>query len=708
MSSPPDDVTVTHCPYCALNCGIGVVADRAGSLTGHVAWKGAPLTGGAVCSKGATAWEQVQHGDRVRRPLVRHGRELVEASWEDALDAAVDGFVRIRERHGADANAVLSGGSLTNEKAYLMGKFARLALRTRHIDYNGRLCTVSAGTANLEAFGLDRAMTPLSQLANADVIVVVGANLSDAYPVMLPTTIQRARTRGARVVVIDPRFGRWVQDEDLQIAVRPGTDGALFIGLLSEIERQGLLDIGYIRTRTVGFEDAIAAARSWTPDLVESTTDVPAQTVRELARLIGSADRCMILHARGPEQQTMGTTNVLAMINVALACGLPGRVGSGINMLTGQRNGQGGREWGQRCNQLPAGRSILDPDDRAVVAERWGVEVDDLPGIGATYVEILRMAATGEVRGLLSISNNMSISAPDLDRVDESMDRLDHVVVIDPFLSETAERHASVVLPGTTFAEEEGTITTIEGRVVRCDQAVAPVPRRSDIDVLRNLARRLGVGAHFDFARGREVFEEMRRVSAGGPNDYAGITWERARDGVFWPCPDESHPGTPQLYTERFGHPNGLARFRVVEHSTPPVVTDREYPLVLTTGRHLAQYLSGNQTKRIPAQQSKAPGPYVELHPDTATALGLDHDDCVVLTSRQGRSAVPWTPNPRLRADTVFMPYHWRECNVLVADDLDPTSKIPGYKYTPINVVRLESRRDRSRAVHDLTGHGAG
>lgn len=699
------DTTTSHCPYCALNCGIGLATDADGRLVGQVRWKGSPLTGGAVCSKGSTAWEQVQHADRVQMPLVRRDGVLVEAGWEEALDLAAEGFMRIRRQHGADANAVLSGGSLTNEKAYLIGKFARLAFGTRHVDYNGRFCMVSAGSANTMAFGRDRAMTPLDQVESADVVVVVGANLSDAYPVMLPAAVNKARRNGGRVVVVDPRFGRWVQDDDMRIPIRPATDGVLFAGLLAEIERQGLLDVDYIRSRTNGFQDAVAEARRWTPELVEAVTDVDADTVRELAHLIATAPRCMILHARGPEQQTMGTNNVLAMINVALACGLPGRTGSGIDMLTGQRNGQGGREWGQRCNQLPAGRSIADPDHRATVAERWGVDVDALPGVGSTYTEILEMAGRGEVRGLLSISNNMSISAPDLDRVDEQMDSLEHVVIIDPFLSE-ATRHADVVLPGTTFAEEEGTITTIEGRVVRCDQSVAPVPLRSDIDVIRNLAGRLGVRRHFDFVRGREVFDEMRRVSAGGPNDYAGITWERARDGVFWPCPDEAHPGTPQLYTERFEHPDGRARFHPTSHVSPPVVTDDDHPFVLTTGRHLAQYLSGNQTKRIPAQQRLAPGPYVELHPSTAESLGLADVDRVTITSRQGRSTVPWKPNERLRADTVFMPYHWRECNVLVAADLDPTSKIPGFKYTPVALARLATHvaEGDDSSVHHIMG----
>ena len=681
-------VTTSHCPYCALNCGLGLATDASDRLVGQVRWKGSPLTGGAVCSKGSTAWEQVHHPDRVRVPLVRRGRDLVEATWEEALDRAVEGFTRIRDRHGADANAVLSGGSLTNEKAYLVGKFARLALGTRHVDYNGRFCMVSAGAANLKAFGLDRAMTPLSEVEHADVIVVVGANLSDAYPVMLPSAIAKARRRGARVVAIDPRFGRWVGDDDLRLAIRPGTDGILFSGVLAELDRQGLIDEAYVHERTRGFDEALAAARRWTPEEVEAATDVAAGDVRELARLVGTAPRCLILHARGPEQQTMGTDNVLAMIDVALACGLPGRPGSGIDMLTGQRNGQGGREWGQRRDQLPAGRSIADPVHRAVVAERWGIDVDDLPGAGDTYTEILQAAGRGEVRGLLSISNNMSISAPDLHRVEEQMAALEHVVIIDPFLSE-ATRHADVVLPGSTFAEEEGTVTTIEGRIVRCDQAVAPAAGRADIDVLRNLARRLGVKRHFDFVRGREVWEEMRAVSAGAPNDHAGITWERARDGVFWPCPDEGHPGTPQLYTERFAHPDGRARFHAIEHRPPPVVVDDEYPLVLTTGRHLAQYLSGNQTKRIPAQQRLAPGPYVELHPDTARGLRIGADDRVVLTTRQGTSTVPWRPNPELRRDTAWMLYHWRECNVLVASDLDPISRIPGFKYTPVHVAPL-------------------
>lgn len=679
--------TNTHCPYCALNCGLTLQADG-NRLEGQVRWKGSPLTAGALCSKGSTAWQQIQHPDRLRLPLVRQDGRLVETDWETALDRAAEGFLRIRAEHGADANAVLSGGSLTNEKVYLMGKLARLALGTRHVDYNGRMCMVSAGAANTMAFGLDRAMTPLSEIERAEVVVVVGANLSAAYPVVIPKALERVRRKGGRIIVIDPRAGRFVGDGDLHLAIAPSTDAALANGILRELYVNGWIDEAFVGDRTTGFADALAAAMPWTLNEVARVCDVPVADVREAARLIGQADRAMYLHARGPEQQTAGTMNVLSLINIALARGHIGRTGCGIDMLTGQRNGQGGREWGQRCNQLPAGRSIESPEHRAVVAAAWGVDPDDLPTRGSTYIEILDMVERGEVRGLLSISTNMRVSAPDAGRVPATLDRLEHFVVIDPFLSESAE-HATVVLPGSTFGEEDGTITTIEGRVVRIDQAVPPLAHRGDVDVIRNLARRLGAEDHFRFFTGAEVFEEMRAVSRGGPVDYSGITWERLRkeDGVFWPCPTEDHPGTPQLYTERFAHPDGLARFHAVVPEAPPVVVDERYPLVLTTGRVLAHYLSRNQTRRIEAQERLAPEALLEVHPATAAALGLVEGQPAQVESRQEAIVLNWVANDRLRPDTLFVPYHWEVVNRLVASQLDPISKIPAFKYTPVAVA---------------------
>jgi assimilatory nitrate reductase catalytic subunit len=679
--------TLTHCPYCALNCGLEL-REQGGTIVGFDRWKGSPLTRGALCTKGVSAWEQMPHPERLRTPLIRRGGDLVPATWEDALDRAAQGFARIAGERGPDANAVLSGGSLTNEVAYLVGKFARLALRTPHVDLNGRMCMTSAGAAYSQAFGVDRAPTPLAELERAQVVVVIGANLSSTFPVVIPGLLAKLRRRGGRIVVVDPRAGRFVAEDDCWLALRPGTDAAVANGLLREIARLGALDDAFCAARTAGLGEALAGAEPWTPEAVEAMADVPAERLREAAALIAGADRAMYLHARGAEQQVTGVRNVRAWLNVALARGHVGRPGCGIDMLTGQRNGQGGREHGQRCDQLPSGRSIEDPGHRRVVAERWEADEAALPGRGRTYVELLADARAGSVAGVLMLSTNPMVSAPDLDHTAAALRRLEHLVVIDPFLSETAAL-ADVVLPGTTFGEIEGTITSLEGRVLRCDQAVPPVAGRTEIDVLRNLANRLGAGRWFRHTQGREVFDELRRVSAGGPVDYAGITWERLRerDGVFWPCPSEDHPGTPMLHTEAFGHPDGRARFLRVDPEPPPEPTTPARPLVLTTGRVLAHYLSGAQTRRIAAQAAVSPEPVAELHPDTAAACALVEGEPARVASARGEVVVAWAPNPRLRADTVFLPYHWPVANRLTAaDQLDPTSRIPNFKVTPVQV----------------------
>ena len=550
----------THCPFCALNCGLRLEVTR-NRVTGMETWPESPLTSGELCIKGRLAHEQVHHPERLTRPLLRTGNDFAEIDWDEAFSRTVRGFTKIADKHGRDANAVLSGGSLTNEKFYLIGKLARLGLGTRHVDCNDSVFTSSATAANMAAFGRDRMMTPLAELERADVAVVVGANLSASFPVRIPSLIDGIRMRGGRVVVIDPRAWLFVTPDDLHLPIRPGTDAVLFGGLLREIVAQDLVDTEFVAKRTLGFDDAIAAVQSLTPERVAGICGIAPGLVREAAMVIGGTRSAMWLHGRGPEQLG-GVDAVLSLINVGLACGHVGRPGAGINMLTGHRNGQGSREWGQRCDQLPAGRNIENPEHRAVVADRWSVDEASLPGAGRTSVEILEMAGRGEVKGLLSICTNMSVSAPDLHSVEAQMAALDHVVVIDPFFSESA-RHADIVFPASVFAEESGTITTLEGRVVRIDQAVSPVSGVSDLDILRQLGARLGVGDQFAFDNAEMVFEEMRSVSAGGPVDYAGITWERLRSepGVFWPCPSLEHPGTPQLFTERFAHADGRARF---------------------------------------------------------------------------------------------------------------------------------------------------
>lgn len=683
----------THCPYCSLNCGLQLVVSG-GEVTGSRPWMGSPLNDGGLCLKGTTAWTQVHHPDRLLRPLVRRGSELEETSWEEALAVAADGFARIRADHGAAANAVLGGGSLTNEKGYLLGKLARIGFGTPHVDLNGRLCMSTAAAAATRAFGLDRAMTPIEEVANAQVLVVVGANLATSYPLVLPH-LRRFRDRGGRLVVVDPRTNRFTEQAAVHLPLRPGTDAALANGLLHLLVTGGLVDEGFIEERTTGFAEAAAAAAAWGPDRVAAVCDVPPSDLVEAARLIGSSERVLFWLARGPEQQTSGVENALAYINVALAVGAVGRPGCGIVSLTGQRNGHGGREHGMRADQLPGYRRIDDPDHRRDVAAAWGIPEETLPGRGLTYVEILRAAAAREVRGLLTISTNPAVSSPDGSFTERALSALDHLVVIDPFLTETA-RHATVVLPGSTFAEEEGTVTTVDGRLVRIDRAISPCAGLDDIAVLTELGARLGNPGSFPSTDGRGLFEELRRVTAGAPADYSGITWDRIRETgeEFWPLPEPGGAGPRLLFEKRFAHSDGRARFHPVDPRFPAAQPTPDLPMVMTTGRVLTHYLSGAQTRRTPALVERAPEPVAELHPETAARLGLVPTDRILVTSARAALRLRWQSKTGLRRDTVFIPFHWPGVNDLTAADLDPVSKIAGVKHTPVRVQRAPDLKE--------------
>jgi assimilatory nitrate reductase catalytic subunit len=423
---------------------------------------------------------------------------------------------------------------------------------------------------------------------------------------------------------------------------------------------------------------------------VERLTGVAARDLEAVARRLaaptadGSPGRTIILTARGAEQHAKGTDTVSAWINLALALGLPGRPGSGYGCLTGQGNGQGGREHGQKADQLPGYRRIDDPAARRHVAAVWGVPAESIPGPGLSAVELLaRLGEADGPRALLVFGANPVISAPNASTVESRLRALDLLVVADIVLSETAER-ADVVLPVTQWAEEDGTMTNLEGRVLR-RRAVRPAPPdvRSDLAILADLADRLGVAAFP--ATPPAAFAELRRASAGGPADYAGITWERidAQQGLFWPCPDPDGPDTPRLFADRFATPDGRARFVAVEHRDGAEWPDEQYPLLLTTGRVLTQYQSGAQTRRVAALVEAAPTAYVQLHPDTAALLSIVDGQPVRVRTRRGELVAPARVVDSIRPDTLFVPFHYAgagRANSVTSDALDPTSRMPEFK----------------------------
>jgi assimilatory nitrate reductase catalytic subunit len=696
---------LTHCPYCSLQCGMTVTA-RAEHDGGGLAVAGAnfPTNRGGLCEKGRSSAELLAHPDRLTTPLVRDSRRepFREASWDEALDRVVAGFTAAAQRYGNDAAGLFGGGGLTNEKAYQAGKFVRVALRSASIDYNGRFCMSSAAAAANKAFGIDRGMPfPLADVARADTVLLVGSNPADTMPPAM-RWFAAGRERGARHLVVDPRYTATAAAADVHLQPVPGTDLALANGLLHLAIRHRLVDTAYVADRTTGFEAVRRAVRQYWPDRVERITGVPVAVLERTVRMLADSRATMILSARGAEQHAKGSDTALAWINLALALGLPGRPYSGWATVTGQGNGQGGREHGQKADQLPGYRMLADPAARAHVAGVWGVDPDELPAPGASAYEMLdRLGSDGGVRALLVIASNVAVSAPRAGHVRERLAATDFLAVSDLFLSETAEL-ADVVLPATQWAEEEGTMTNLEGRVLRRRRTVAaPDGVRSDLTVLAELARRLGRGAFFSDDP-QTVFDELRRASAGGKADYAGISYARieAERGVFWPCPDESHPGTPRMFRDRFATPDGRARFHVVHHRGAAEEPDETYPYRLTTGRTRAHYQSGTQTRRTKALLDAEPEPVVEIHPDLAARLGVSDGADVVLRSRRGRARMRARLASTIRPDTVFAPFHWageQTINALTNPALDPASRMPEFKICAVDVTAAPAGEDLTR-----------
>lgn len=709
----------THCPYCALQCAQTLTAspglDGANGVT--VEGRDFPTNRGGLCQKGWTSAEVLASPDRLTAPLVRGSDgALAPASWDDALDLVARRLRAIRAESGADAVAVFGGGGLTNEKAYQLGKFARVALGTANIDYNGRFCMSSAAAAANRSLGVDRGLPfPLSDLAGADAVLLLGSNLAETMP---PSVAHLAGVRGrGGLVVVDPRRSATAdlaQDgQGLHVQPVPGTDLVVLLALQHVLFTEDLVDSDYLERRTTGLEEVRRRAALWWPERAEQVCGVPADLLRDAARLLAAASPArggagaFVLTGRGVEQSRQGTATVSAAINLSLLLGLPGRVGSGYGAVTGQGNGQGGREHGQKSDQLPGYRMIDDPAARTHVAGVWGVPPESLPGKGMPAVELLGSLGTaGGPRALLVHGSNLLVSAPNVHRVTDRLAALDLLVVCDFVPSETALL-ADVVLPVTQWAEEEGTMTSLEGRVVRRRKVIQPPEGvRSELWVWAQLAARLGAAGTWDTDPSL-VFDELARASRGGRADYSGLSHTRldGGDALYWPCPatpegEAEHPGTPRLFADSFPTADGRALMVAVDHLGPADDLRPDAPLYLVTGRVLQHYQSGAQTRRVPALAGAVPGAFAEVHPLLAARIGIADGERVRLTTARGSLAVPARVTEAIRPDTVFVPFHWAgtgSVNRLTSDATDPVSGMPEFKVCAVDIAPARVRPTAAR-----------
>ncbi|MGN9863708.1 assimilatory nitrate reductase catalytic subunit NasC [Bacillus swezeyi] len=690
----------TQCPFCSMQCKMQLIEQTIVTRKKYIAvGKDNPTTKGRLCMKGMNAHQHAFHSERVTHPLLKKNGEFVRVSWEEALQYIREQVTSIQNKDGHDALGVYGSASITNEEAYLLGKFARVALQTKHIDYNGRLCMSAAATAANQTFGMDRGLTnALSEVPHARVIMLAGTNIAECQPTIMPY-VEEAKENGAYIIVIDPRETATAQIADLHMKIKPGTDAALANGMLKIIIEERLTDEAFIKQRAEGFEAVKRHVTSFSLEEISEQTGVPVEQMRKAAVKFAREETGMLFTARGVEQQTDGTAAVRNLLNILISVGKIGKFGCGYGAITGQGNGQGAREHGQKADQLPGYRSIENQKDRAYIADIWGIAEENLPQKGVSAFEMMKKAHEGEITGMFLICSNPAVSNPNANFVKAALKKLKFFAAVDLFISETA-RLANVILPASSYLEDEGTMTNVEGRVT-LREASKPCPgeARHDWQIICDIAAALGKGRFFSYESPEDIFNELRKASRGGIADYSGITYERIRKegGILWPCPEHGHPGTKRLFETEFSHPDKKAKMCVVPNE-PTVKKDEpteEYPLCLTTGRVMSHYLTGVQTRKSAGLRARHFESFMEIHPKTAEKYKIEDRVLVKIESKRGSIIVRSKWSESIRPDTVFVPMHWgdsQNVNCLVAEDLDPSCQMPGFKVCSVRIRRADDK----------------
>ena len=692
------------CPYCGVGCQLTYLVEDERIVA--VRGREGPANRGRLCVKGRFGFDYIAHPQRLTRPLLRRAdapkgadawvdaadpsSHFREASWEEALAAAAGPLARIRDRHGGGALAGFGSAKGSNEEAYLFQKLVRTGFGTNNVDHCTRLCHASSVAALMETIGSGAVTAPFTEALKSDCFIVIGANPVENHPVAA-TFFKNAVRRGARLIVMDPRGQALARHATHMLQFKPGSDVAMLNALMHIIVEEELYDRQYVQAMTEGFEALKAHLAAFPPEAMAEVCGVPAATLRQVARLYAGAERAMVFWGMGVSQHVHGTDNARCLIALALLTGHTGREGTGLHPLRGQNNVQGASDAGLIPMVFPDYRPVDGPGNAQRFSGLWGHALDDRPGL--TVVEIVDAIHAGKVRGMYIMGENPAMSDPNVHHARQALARLEHLVVQDLFLTETA-MHADVILPASAWPEKDGTVTNTNRQVQRGRQAVPPPGEaRQDWEILQQMAR--GLGLDWNYGSVAEVFEEMRSTMAS----IAGISWERvSREGaVIYPCRSEDDPGQAIVFSEEFPTPSGRGRMVPAAIVPPDEMPDGDFPMVLTTGRMLEHWHTGAMTRRATLLDSLEPEAIATLAPVDLERLGIAPGERIVIESRRGTIEARARIDSGIQPGMVFVPFCFVEAaaNLLTNPALDPYGKIPEFKFCAVRCHAADRQGQR-------------
>ena len=690
---PVDKQVHSVCPYCGVGC----------QLTYHIAdnrilfveGRDGPANNNRLCVKGRYGFDYVSHRQRLTVPLLRRDdapkqaemdmdfdnplRDFREASWEEALDRAAGGLAAIRNTRGPSALAGFGSAKGSNEEAYLFQKLVRTGFETNNVDHCTRLCHASSVAALLQMIGSGAVSNPVADVSEAEVVVLIGSNPTENHPVAA-TFFKNAARAGKTLIVMDPRRTPIARHADHVLQFKPDTDVAMLNAIMHSVVQQGLVDDDFITRRTEGYEALKEQLADYSPESMEPICGIPAETLHEVARIFAKAIGAMIFWGMGVSQHVHGTDNARCLINLALITGQIGRPGTGLHPLRGQNNVQGASDVGLIPMVYPDYQRVDNTEVRKKFEALWGQPLDPKPGL--TVVEIMHAIHDGQIRGMYVMGENPAMSDPNLNHTRAALAALDHLVVQDIFMTETAH-YADVILPASAFPEKTGTFTNTDRRVQLGRQALdSPGEAWQDLAIIIEMARLLGLD--WNYSGPREVFNEMRQAMPS----IAGITWDRleAESAVTYPCEQEGDPGDDVIFTEQFPRDGGRALLVPASFRNADELPDQDYPLVLITGRQLEHWHTGAMTRRARVLDAIEPEAVATLHPAQMAAIGVQPGDAIRLRSRRGEVVVRARTDNGLREGQVFLPfcYHEAAANLLTNEALDPDGKITEFKFCAV------------------------